>query len=220
MNGAPFRGHHATDERPHGRVAGIDVFLTPGVPGRTMPAPMFEVRRGRLLATAALLTGCAAPRPPAQLSPQGSAVHVGTARPPSNARELGRVEGESGGGCAGFGTIGTYEPAEADLRNRTASMGGNYAEIVTVIPPHDTGDRCPDNRMIIQGVAYKTGNDAMGTATSNLLPSSAPGPATTACDPPCSPGYICNAGSCAALCNPPCGPGQVCRADRLCVPGG
>ena len=120
---------------------------------------------------------------------------------------LGPVEGNSGSGCAGFGTIGTYETAEADLRNRTAAMGGDYAQIQAVFPPHDTGAPCPDNRMSIRGVAYKTSEPAAG-------------PAATPCDPPCSPGYTCNAGSCVALCNPPCGPGQTCRADRLCVPGG
>jgi hypothetical protein len=133
-------------------------------------------------------------------------VRVGKAPPSSSARVLGPVEGNSGSGCAGFGTIGTYETAEADLRNRTAAMGGDYAQIQAVFPPHDTGAPCPDNRMSIRGVAYKTSEPAAGPA--------AP------CDPPCSPGYTCNAGSCVALCNPPCGPGQVCRADRLCVPGG
>lgn len=190
---------------------------------------MSELRRAPGLASAALLlalAACAAPRPPAQLSQQGSTVHVGKTRPASNARELGPVDGESGNGCAGFGTIGTYESAEADLRNHTAEMGGNYAEILTVLPPHDTGTQCPDNRMIIHGVAFKTAEDAVGTDASAPLasppapPAPAPPPAATACDPPCSPGYTCSAGSCVPLCNPPCGPGQVCRADRLCVPGG
>jgi hypothetical protein len=36
------------------------------------------------------------------------------------------------------------------------------------------------------------------------------------CDPPCSPGYACQAGICVALCNPTCGPDQVCGGDRIC----
>jgi hypothetical protein len=185
---------------------------------------MLDPRRAYALATALLIAGCAAPRPPAQLNKQGSTVRVGKARPSSNARELGPVEGESGNGCAGFGTIGTYESAEADLRNRTAAMGGDYAAIVTVLPPHDTGTQCPDNRMLIRGVAYKT-SEAPAATIASALPAAPPPPAlstppATVCDPPCSPGYTCDAGTCVALCNPPCGPGQVCRADRLCVPGG
>jgi hypothetical protein len=186
-----------------------------------MRTPMVEPRWERLLAGAALLlAGCAAPPAPANLSTQGGTVHVGRAPPSSNARSLGPVEGQSGYGCAGFGTIGTYQAAEADLRNRTASLGGDYVEIQTVLPPHDTGTQCPDNRMIIHGFAYKTVEDAVATAASSPpAPPALSAPAATACDPPCSPGYSCDAGSCVALCNPPCGPGQTCRADRLCVPG-
>jgi uncharacterized protein DUF4156 len=191
---------------------------------------MLDPRWAYSLASALFIAGCAAPRPPAQLSKQGSVVRVGKERPSPGARELGPVEGESGNGCAGFGTIGTYDTAEADLRNRTAAMGGDYAVIVTVLPPHDTGTQCPDNRMILRGVAYKTVAPAAVSSAPVLSgPPAAPAPSglsapaapsTTLCDPPCSPGYTCEAGSCVALCNPPCGPGQVCRADRLCVPGG
>ncbi len=183
---------------------------------------MFELRRAYALATALLIAGCAAPRPAAQLNKQGSTVRVGKARPSPTARELGPFEGESGNGCAGFGTIGTYESAEADLRNRTAAMGGDYAAILTVLPPHDTGTQCPDNRMLIRGVAYKT-SEPPAVSSAPALPAAPPAlstPPASVCDPPCSPGYTCDAGTCVALCNPPCGPGQVCRADRLCVPGG
>ncbi len=188
---------------------------------------MFEPMRalaaaGAFLALTVALTACMTPRPPAQLSAQGTAVHVGRTHPSPNARVLGPVEGESGSGCAGFGTIGTYETAEADLRNRTAAMGGDYVEIQAIAPPHDTGTQCPDNRMVIRGVAYKTVEIPAATAASSPLPPPLPlpPPSATACDPACSPGFTCDGGTCAALCNPPCGPGQVCRADRLCVPGG
>ncbi len=187
-----------------------------------MPAPM-SVRKRALLIPGVFLvfTASAASRSTVQLSAQGSGVHVGRTHPPSNATRLGPVEGESGSGCAGFGTIGTYEMAEADLRNRTAAMGGDYAEIQTIVAPHDTGTQCPDNRMILRGAAYRTvAPPAAAAVSSPLSPPSAPAPAVAVCDPPCSPGYTCDAGSCVALCNPPCGPGQICRADRLCVPGG
>ncbi|HEX2669822.1 MAG TPA: hypothetical protein VHM25_03065, partial [Polyangiaceae bacterium] len=45
-----------------------------------------------------------------------------------------------------------------------------------------------------------------------------PATAPLGCEPPCSPGYACEAGICRALCNPACSAGQVCRADRVCVP--
>jgi len=182
---------------------------------------MFELQRARGLSLVALfVAGCAVPKP-AVLSAQGSAVHLGKSQP-ANARPLGPVVGQSGSGCAGFGTIGTYETAEADLRNRTAAMGGDYAEIQRVTPPHDTGTQCPENRMIIQGFAFKTvqAEPAVSAPPAPSASAAPPAPAATTCDPPCSPGYACNAGSCVALCNPPCGPGQICRADRLCVPGG
>jgi hypothetical protein len=216
--------------------------LTRVRPSRTMRGSMFEPRRALMLASAAFFfAGCAAPKPLAQLNAQGSMVHVGKERPASSATALGYVEGDSGSGCAGFGTIGTYETAEADLRNRTAAIGGDYAQIVAVLPPHDTGAPCPDNRMVIRGMAYRMGESAAGTATAppaapSVASAAAPSGASSApsvssaasastappaavCDPPCSPGYTCSAGSCVALCNPPCGPGQICRADRLCVPG-
>ncbi len=182
---------------------------------------MLEPMRALAVPAAVLaLTACTPPRPPAKLSAEGTAVHVSRTHPSLKAKVLGPVEGESGNGCAGFGTIGTYETAEADLRNRTAAMGGDYVEIQAIAPPHDTGTQCPDNRMILRGVAYKTALAPAATAASSPLPPPPPAPSTTACDPACSPGYTCEGGACVALCNPPCGPGQVCRADRLCVPGG
>jgi hypothetical protein len=36
------------------------------------------------------------------------------------------------------------------------------------------------------------------------------------CEPPCSPGYVCEAGACLAQCNPPCAADEVCEGDRVC----
>ena len=46
----------------------------------------------------------------------------------------------------------------------------------------------------------------------------APAPAADGCDPPCSPGYRCEQGQCAAVCNPPCSPGMRCNQERVCAP--
>ncbi len=116
---------------------------------------MRALRSWTLLVMGPLLLFACAPAAPARLSVQGSDVQVGKAHPVADATVLGPVDGQSGSGCAGFGAIGTYETAEADLRNRAAALGANYVEIQTVVPPHDTGTQCPDNRMIIHGMAYR-----------------------------------------------------------------
>jgi hypothetical protein len=153
----------------------------------------------------ALLVGCAVPEP--ALTPRESSVRVGKARPPPDARELGPVTSEDGSGCGFTGRRGSYEGAEANLRDRTAAMGGDYVEIVKVSPAIQTLD-CLSNRWAIEGIAYRTGPAV-------VLPP--PPPPAVDCVPPCSPGYACSAGACLALCNPACGPGQVCRQDRTCA---
>ncbi len=107
-------------------------------------------------------------------------MRVGKEHPATGATALGPVEGQSGNGCAGFGTIGTYESAEADLRNRAAAMGANYVEIQSVVPPHDNGTQCPDNRMMVHGVAYSLAAVMPSSPPSPLSPLT-PAPAS-ACD--------------------------------------
>src|SRR5580692_8294282 len=99
--------------------------------------------------------GCRAPRP--VLTPRESAVAVGKTAPGSNARALGAVEGEDGSGCGILGHAGSYEGAEAKLRDETAVMGGDYVEIVKVLPAIQTMD-CLSNRWAIEGIAYRTGS--------------------------------------------------------------
>ena len=43
-------------------------------------------------------------------------------------------------------------------------------------------------------------------------------PAADACNPICSPGFSCNAGTCIPQCNPACGEAETCGNDRLCHP--
>lgn len=38
------------------------------------------------------------------------------------------------------------------------------------------------------------------------------------CNPPCSPGYQCEASRCLAVCNPPCEAGSRCNQQRSCEP--
>jgi Domain of unknown function (DUF4156) len=132
----------------------------------------------RALLSGGLLLSACAPPPPAVLSPQGSTVHVGKEYPTSGATLLGRVDGQSGSGCAGFGTIGTYETAEADLRNRAAAIGANYVAVQTIVSPHDNGTQCSDNRMIVHGVAYALAP----VAATRALPPQVPPQAAPSCD--------------------------------------
>jgi hypothetical protein len=164
------------------------------------------LRTGTLLLVLASAAGCSLPRP--ALTPRQSAVGVGKTAPASNARELGAVKSEDGSGCGILGHSGSYEGAEAKLRAETAAMGGDYVEIVRVLPAIQTLD-CLSDRWAIEGVAYRTG--------SAVIPAPPPVPAVAECTPPCSPGYACSAGTCLAQCNPACGPDQICRQDRTCA---
>jgi hypothetical protein len=155
-----------------------------------------------------LLVSAAGCVPRLVLTPRESAVTVGKTAPATTARELGAVKSEDGTGCGIMGHSGSYERAEAKLRDETAAMGGDYVEIVKVLPAIQTLD-CLSNRWAIDGIAYRTG--------SAVTPAPPPAPAVVDCTPPCSPGYACSAGACLALCNPACGPDQICRQDRTCA---
>jgi hypothetical protein len=39
-----------------------------------------------------------------------------------------------------------------------------------------------------------------------------------ACDPICSPGFVCQGGHCIPQCNPPCQAGEICNRKRVCEP--
>jgi hypothetical protein len=44
------------------------------------------------------------------------------------------------------------------------------------------------------------------------------GPAELACDPICSPGFVCERGTCRPQCNPKCAADEICTRQRLCAP--
>lgn len=44
------------------------------------------------------------------------------------------------------------------------------------------------------------------------------GPAELACDPICSPGFVCERGTCLPQCNPKCAADEICTRQRLCAP--
>lgn len=65
---------------------------------------------------------------------------------------------------------------------------------------------CASNECAASGSAVRTSGDQRFVET---------GPG---CDPPCSPGYACNAGVCRGVCNPLCREGFICGDDRVCHP--
>ena len=160
----------------------------------TLGAPLWAV------VAVAALAACAAPQSPA-LSPAATSVTVGNTRPPWAAK-LGPIDVKDGWGCGAYGSHGSYDAAVVALRNRTADMGGDYAEILSVIKPVANGFCGAESEWTIHAMAYKT---------------TAVDPAAEL-DPPCSPGYACKGGVCAAVCNPACEGDQVCRKDRTCGP--
>lgn len=91
---------------------------------------------------------------PVSLQPGAEAVRVGKSDPPQNYEEVGPVTGVNGNGCGGFGTRGDYAAAVIDLKNRTYSMGANYAQIITIKEPRLEGG-CYDNSYKINAMAYK-----------------------------------------------------------------
>jgi hypothetical protein len=176
------------------------------------------------LAALAACNGVAAVQP---VSPQAQQVRVEESDPPAGATPLGELEVTHGQGCSFTGDQGTREGATALLREAAAQRGANFVKVTQVIEPY-SGHDCVHREFKMQGLSYRlAGTSAVApgvAAAAAPAPLSAPvvavgtPAAPLACEPPCSPGYACEAGICRALCNPACGAGQVCRADRVCVP--
>ena len=157
--------------------------------------------------TSSLVIGCGASVP--QATPGASAVTTGTDDPAAGLVEIGPIEASHGSGCGAFGAGGSYEGAYRVLRNRAAEMGATYVKILSEEPPHAAGG-CFVNAYVIRGLAYR-GEPRAEAETSG-------GASSSACSPPCSPGYLCEEGACIAVCNPPCSPGYTCASDRTCQP--
>ncbi len=157
----------------------------------------------------ALLAACQA-RPEA-VTPGAQAVHVSKSDPPASAKNLGPIEVVHGHGCGLNGAKGSYDSAEAELRNQAEERGGDYVQITKVTEPHVEGG-CYDERFTIRGVVFRV-NPALVEAEADVDAAAAP-----SCVPPCSPGYRCESGSCRAECNPVCALNETCGQDRTCRP--
>lgn len=175
-----------------------------------------------------VLVGCviggntAKPAPSPQQVEAAYRVTVGKNDAPPDAVELGPIEAAHGSGCGSWGQRGTFEGAMFQLRNVAAMRQANYVMLVSTVEPHfEPG--CHNNEFVIRGVAYRIPTAVASPSSPTALqpgalqPSAAPA-GTSACYPPCSPGYRCEGQTCVAMCNPACGAGQVCRQDRTCAP--
>jgi hypothetical protein len=180
----------------------------------------------KLIAFLSLVVGISAchDEPPVRpVSALAAGVRVGKAEPPPGARLVGEVEGSDGQGCGILGDRGSLENATTAIKEAAARRGATYVKLTEETSPYNGRD-CVHLEYELRGLAYALGGEAapvpapLVAVTAVAPPAATAPPAVSACTPPCSPGYACNAaGVCVAECNPPCAAGQTCRADRVCV---
>jgi len=173
-------------------------------------------------------------------SPAVSTVRIEHFNPPSGSAFIGPIQVTDGQGCGIFSEHGTLENARVRLQEAAVRQGADFVKLVKEIKPY-SGRDCLHHEYTLEGLAYRVGPPraasvptvtpapavglaapavasaapAVGLAAPSAAPASTP---SAACNPLCSPGYVCSAGVCQAQCNPACGAGETCRADRVCVP--
>ena len=98
------------------------------------------------------LSGCTASQ--VKISPESLAVQFGTNPPSGDAIQIAPVTARHGGGCGLYGAEGNFEGAATILRNKAASMGANYVQIIRQQGEHMTGI-CLDRGYTIDGMAYR-----------------------------------------------------------------
>ena len=167
------------------------------------------------------LLGASCAEPRVVTSPQAEAVQVATTDPPAGAENLGPIEAKDSEDCDLVSAKGTRENATARLKEAALRRGIDFVKLTKVREPFSDHD-CYHKAYVMQGVGYRTKHAAPAppaSAIPALAASAAPGSPlpTASCEPPCSVGFVCEAGACAAACEPACAPTQICRADRVCV---
>lgn len=105
-----------------------------------------------------------------------------------------------------------------ELKKRTCEAGGDtlygfkdgkQGEAIIVIGT--VGIQTGGSAEKIGGEPPKAPAESAGEAPKEVTAA-----ASSSCDPPCSPGYRCEASQCIAVCNPPCGEGMRCNQQRMC----
>jgi len=127
--------------------------------------------------------------------------------------------------------------ADCQVELYATHPGPEYIEIGQITPeenaPRYTNPQ--SFKKVVRPVVCALGGDALATEMNGLgviirgivfkhVASEEPAAATPApaasgtCDPICSPGFTCDAGTCVPQCNPACDEGEACGKDRLCHP--
>src|SRR5665647_1739293 len=102
------------------------------------------------------IAGCAAPAH-VILDSGAEKVRIAKNDPPANYVEVGSVSASvGGGGCGGFGQLGTHEAAANTIKNKAYELGGDFVQIFTITEPHLSPDGdCFLNTYSMSGMAYK-----------------------------------------------------------------
>ena len=92
-----------------------------------------------------------------------------------------------------------------ELRQEAAVRKGNYV-VLDVVRQDNPATISLGGRLFL--CDSKPANLAQASTSSS----------SSACEPDCSPGYVCLRGQCVSACNPPCEKTERCGEDRLCRP--
>jgi hypothetical protein len=103
----------------------------------------------------ALSVGCATAAVP-QVSGAAKNVQIRKSDPPSGYVEVAPISASHGGGCGGFGELGTYEGALAMLKNTAAELRADYVRLDVATEPY-MAPGCRVNEYVLRGVAFRRG---------------------------------------------------------------
>ena len=95
-----------------------------------------------------------------KLTPAGERVKTSMEKPEGHYELVGVIHAFDGEGCGLLGTSGSFEAAQAKLRNEAATKGATYIHITKVQTPVSTGS-CAAHRYDITGVAYRPSSSEM-----------------------------------------------------------
>jgi hypothetical protein len=101
------------------------------------------------------VSGCVTAEIP-PVSNAASKVTIRKGDPSDEYQEIGPLTATNGSGCGGFGELGTYEGAMAEMKNRAAAMKADYVRLDLAKEPY-LAPNCRVNEYILRGVAFKRG---------------------------------------------------------------
>jgi len=184
------------------------------------------------------LIGCAETSETLRADPRLAAqVQVSKLEPGPACQPLGALDASSGD-CE----ENVYETAYEGLKNKAALRNGNYVVLDSISGPQPLAiSGGLDSGVVIQGRlftcpaggalnlraavpaaqtppavrAYATVAEKWPVLPVAPLPPLALN-SEEACEPSCSPGFVCSRGTCVSACNPVCEQGQRCGEDRMC----